>query len=221
MVDIVLPQLDTLSLTSQEVRSMTNWPEAMVEDYLATLRSIVSYAESIISIAEFAQAEADRAAQVNADLLNQTQKRRAQLDKLARDVEQALINYVPIKGLMLQMKGTGAADPNIVNSYNVASLTRTGTGTYQITVTQNTFYGLDMFNFFVPVFSWVIAPSATSALYSVDVQNTGAFTFNISVYAITQGAGTTLARTLYDLQTTDNVAISFVLNTGDGRLPPP
>lgn len=221
MVDIVLPELDTLALTSQEVRAMTGWTDAMVEDYLTLARTLVSYAESIGSVANFAQEEATKAAQVSAEAIAQIQKRRAQLEKLARDIEAALINYVPLKGLMLQMKGAGTANPTIVNSYNLSALNRTGTGTYQITVQQNTFYGLDMFNFFVPVFSWVISPSANTALFSVDVQNTGSFTFNISVYEVTQGAGVALSRTLYDLQTTDTVALAFVLNAGDGRLPPP
>ena len=217
MVDIVLPNIDTLDLTSQEILDMTGWPEPMIEDYLTILQNVAAYTESITSIALFTEQEAKKAAQQNADTLTATQKRRTQLGEL----NAALINYVPLKGLMLQMTGANLLDPTIVNSYNVTSLTRTGVGTYQITVTQNTFYGLDITTFFVPVFSWVIAPSVTSSLYSVEVVNTGAATFDISVYAIIQGAGTTLARSPYDLLGADSVALSFVLNAGDGSLPPP
>lgn len=49
----VVTELDRLGLSAQELKEITNWPDALIEDYLSILRSLIQLAGFIdIDIAE-------------------------------------------------------------------------------------------------------------------------------------------------------------------------
>jgi hypothetical protein len=53
MAELVINRIQGLALSAQDLSAMTNWPDALIEDYLAILRNLIDLAEFIdIDIAE-------------------------------------------------------------------------------------------------------------------------------------------------------------------------
>lgn len=131
-----------------------------------------------------------------------------------------LIDYAPIKGLMLAIEGNGASDPTIITGYNIDAVTRTGVGVYEVTLVQNTFYGIAIGDVSVSAIGYTIAPTVTTELYAVSVVSTGALTFDIEVSEVTQGTGNKLDIAPYDIVSGDSVSAALYMNLGGGELPP-
>ena len=131
-----------------------------------------------------------------------------------------IFTRVPIKGVMLKITGNGALDPTIQNSYNISSVVRVGVGVYRCTLTQSTFYGYSVLDNGAFSTGFSIVPSVTTDSFSVNVTTVSAGVYDINVFAVTQGAGNKLALIAYDFLGTDSIDATFLLNYGDGRLPP-
>lgn len=235
-------KLESLVLSAQEVRALTGWDDVMTEEWLNLIRNFVQLADSVdevqqVDIGTVDQEIADVFGQVakvrgrfsaleqaikqieqliNAYTSSAYGKAKAQINTLRRDTQ----TFSPIKAMTALIKGGGASNPTLTDSYNITSITRTGIGVYQITLTQPTIYGTNIDTFSLPFVHWIIAPAAT-AQYHVELVNTSPNTYNLNVYSVTVGVSPALTRTAYDLQLTDTVDCMLLLNLGGGRLPPP
>lgn len=227
-----------LALNASDVRDLTGWPDAMVEDYIQILSDltqiIAELDQALIDIGDLfnnaanlnsdlqgvrsivAQARAKinrldrRVAAVVATEANQSQQiAEATLAKVRSRLFSAVKDYkdwLPAKGALLTIEGQGAGNPLLTNSYNIASVTRTGVGVYQVTVSQETYFTRNVLSNSVFSISHIIAPLTTS--YDVNVVVTGATTFEIRVY-VRAVVGAVVQRNAFDL-----LAGSFVSVTG-------
>lgn len=66
--------LEGLILSSFEIRELTGWPDAMVEDYLNILRNIIKVADLIDSVEDADQAQFDALKQLMAEANGRTGK---------------------------------------------------------------------------------------------------------------------------------------------------
>jgi len=110
----------------------------------------------------------------------------------------------------------GAGNPLLTNGYNVASVTRTGVGVYQVTVSQETYFTRNVLSNSVFSISNIIAPLTTS--YDVNVLVTGATTFEIRVY-VRAVVGAAVQRNAFDLLAGDFVSVTGLFSINDA-LPP-
>lgn len=128
-----------------------------------------------------------------------------------------VLNYFPLKGCALNITGAAASNPTIDSSYNIASVVRSGVGTYVVTLSQPTIYGIDVAANSALSLTWNIEPIVTSALFKVDASlSSGVIT--IYVYQITI-SGLINVRALVDILSTDKISLSLIMS-GGAALPP-
>lgn len=237
-----------LALNASDVRELTGWKDAMVEDYiqiladltaiiddlnqalldigtlfadydnlnsdLAGVRSIVAQARAKVNridreVAALIQQEADMSQQI-AD---------ATIAKIRSRVFSSVKDYkawLPAKGTLLTIEGQGASNPLLTNDYNVASVTRTAPGIYEVTVSQETYFTRNVLSNSVFTHSNVIDPLTSS--FNVEVVVTGATTFEIRVYEMVV-VGASVQRGAYDLLAGDFVSVTALFSIND-TLPP-
>lgn len=131
-----------------------------------------------------------------------------------------IIQFLPLKGMAIRVTGNDTSNPSIISSYNVDSVTRTGVGVYRLVLTQETFFGIGILANAVSTINYSIEPSLNSDLFSVQIDVVSLTEFDIKVYEVAQGTGNRLDISPYDIQVTDTISGSFLLNINDGRLPP-
>lgn len=124
----------------------------------------------------------------------------------------------PTIGCMARLQGQGAGNPLLTSPYNVLSAVRNAAGVYRVTIKQSTVYGVQVQSGVKSV-SKLIAPVAATDLFDVQVTIVSSTVFDIKVYAIIQGAGTTITRAAYDIIAGDFLDFTILLPAGDGTLP--
>lgn len=140
------------------------------------------------------------------------------LKALVTDLSRLVRNVYPVKGAFIRFQGAGASNPTVVDSYN-CSVSRTGVGTYRITVTQQTAFGKTITDG-VKTVSIRVAPTGTTAVFYAQATVISATVIDIVVYSVTLGASPALARTAYDIVAGDFVDFSVLVSGGNSRLPP-
>jgi hypothetical protein len=237
-----------LALNATDVRDLTGWPDAMVEDYIQILSDLTqiinelnqalvdigelfndsanlnSDLQGVRSIVAQAMAKINRLDRAVADVVdteaNQAQqladatlaKVRSRLFSAVRDYK----DWLPAKSALLTIEGQGAGNPVLTNAYNVASVTRTGVGVYEVTVSQETYFTRNVLSNSVFSISNIIAPLTTS--YDVNVVATGATTFEIRVY-VRAVLGLVVQRNAFDLLAGSFVSVTGLFSINDA-LPP-
>jgi hypothetical protein len=121
----------------------------------------------------------------------------------------------PVKGAMIRFQGAGGANPTTITSYN-CTVVRNAAGVYRVTVTNSSMLSLALQTDGIKSVHSLIAPTANTAFFDVQVTVVSATQFDIKTYEITQGAGTTLARAAYDIIAGDFIDFSILLNAGSG-----
>lgn len=132
-----------------------------------------------------------------------------------------VVQNFPLKGAMVRIVGNGVGNPTISNTYNIASVVRTGVGVYRGTMTQGSFYGVDLLTNGVFTSGFTIVASANTDNFLVNFTTVSPGIFDCKVYEISQGAGIRLTITPYDILATDTISCALLLNVNRGRLPPP
>lgn len=130
------------------------------------------------------------------------------------------INRFPSKAFFAQIEGAGGSDPTVTKDYNSASVVRQGAGIYRATLTQETFEGINLIDNSLPFLSWNIAATGTTDVYQCNISAVSSTQFDINVFEITQGGGSDLVATAYDIIAGDLVNIGLFLNVNRG-LPRP
>lgn len=237
-----------LSLSATEVKELTGWPDAMVEDYIQILEDLTDIINDLNNnTSNITQLFTDYA-NINSDLsgvrtlaakvraknnalskeikgfssqianLKQQQasselaKVRARLVQSVRDYK----SWLPAKTVLLRIEGAGAGNPTVTNDYNVASVTRTGAGIYEVTVSQPTYFTVNALANSVFAHSSIIDPLTSS--YQVETVVTGTSTFEIRVYELTV-SGAAVQRGAYDILAGDFVDVQALFSIND-NLPP-
>ena len=128
----------------------------------------------------------------------------------------------PVKAIHFAFPGAsvnGAITPDY--EFNVATLTRSAVGVYDGTVSQTTFYGVDIMakaNAFV---SYSFTPTVTTEAFHIDFTDNGSGSFTIEIYEWVQGAGNKIDLVPYDPVTAGDLVYCTVLtDIGNGELPP-
>ena len=237
-----------LALNANDVRDLTGWPDAMVEDYIQILSDLTQIInelnQALIDIGDLF----NNSANLNSDLAGVRSivaQARAKVNRIDREVIGMLAtqsdmvqqladatlakvrsrlvsavrdykDWLPAKGVLLTIEGQGAGNPLTSNTYNVASVTRTGVGVYEVTVSQETYFTRNVLSNSVLTHSNVIAPLTTS--YDVNVVVTSATTFEIRVY-VRAVAGLVVQRLPFDLLAGSFVSITGLFSINDA-LPP-
>ena len=142
------------------------------------------------------------------------------LKSMIRNLRADVIDFVPVKAMLIKFEGQGASNPTIITEYNILTLTRSGVGVYAGTVDQGTILGQSIFTASVFSSGFVIAPSVGSDFFTLNFVSTGALTFDISVLEVVQGSGNKLDFNPYDILAGDTVSATLLLNLGDGSLLP-
>lgn len=127
-------------------------------------------------------------------------------------------NIYPVKAAMVQFTGNGAANPTTVHSYG-CTVVRNAAGVYRVTMASNKYLGSTIVVKSCIALHWSIAPIAATSLFAAEARAVAPTLFDIRVYSITQGAGTDLVRTAYDIVVGDVIDFSVLLNAGTGLLP--
>ena len=155
----------------------------------------------------------------NGQISDLQQQAGIELGKIKSRLYQSTKDYkawLPSKAALLTIEGNGAVNPTLTNSYNIASVTRTGAGVYQATLTQSTYFTQNILNQSVFELSKIIGPLAQS--YDVDVVVTSATTFEIRVYRFSVVL-TAVQRAAYDLLAGDFVSVQGLYSI-NSSLPP-
>ena len=237
-----------LALSATEVRELTGWPDAMVEDYIQILSDLTqiindlnqtlidvdelfndaanlnSDLQGVRSIVAQTRAKINRidrevAAVVATEADMSQQQAEATLAKVRSRVFSAVKDYkawLPAKGVLLTIEGQGAGNPLLTNPYNVASVTRTGVGVYQVTLSQETYFTRNVLTNSIITTSSIIAPLTTS--YDMRTVITSATTFDIMVFQLAV-VGALVARTPFDLLAGDFLSVNGAFSIND-TLPP-
>ena len=126
---------------------------------------------------------------------------------------------LPTKAFHVEFSGRGTdGAATLAHSFNIASITRSGAGTYNGIISQETFHGVGVLtgaNIFV---NSIIAASVNSPLFDVDAWVTGATTFTVRVYEVTVSGPP--VRTLYDPTGSDFISLTGLTDLSGGILPP-
>ena len=130
-----------------------------------------------------------------------------------------LINAVWWKGGSLSFEGAGLSDPITSAEYNIDSVTRSGIGVYDIMLTQETFYGIDVVDFGIPTLTFDINTDANTELHAVKFAAIAGGA-RVTVLAVVQGTGNRLDFDPYDIEAGDHIHMSLMVNAGVGGLPP-
>lgn len=128
-----------------------------------------------------------------------------------------VLNYFPLKGCVVNFTGNALLDPTINSSYNIAGIVRSGVGTYTVSLTRTTFYGVDITSNSSIACTWNIVPIVSTDAFKIDA-SVAAGIVTLTVYSLTV-SGTRNVRTLVDLQNTDKVSLSLIMS-GGVALPP-
>lgn len=216
-----------LVLSAQELRSLTNWPESMIEDYLAIveqLREVTVEANdneegntdrfqaNTALIAELQSAVAQLRAKVNGALSqgSDTDLSGHREAAINRGRERDLRSFYPAKGAAVKLEGQGGSDPTIISRYNIASVTRTGTGVYEVTLTQNECQGVDIVSEGFLVDSSRIA----SATCIVDTVPTAPNQYIVTVYELGV-SGASVTKTPVDIAIGDYIDLVLLISIND------
>jgi hypothetical protein len=127
-----------------------------------------------------------------------------------------------VKSAAFLASGTGASSPSVTRQFNVDNISRTGTGTYLVTLQDKDFLGADILTNAVPVFS--VRPGDTvgaeagprAKIAALQTISYGAGTFTFRVYGLRTAAATTgagIVSVLEDLEVGDTIAC-IVIPTG-------
>jgi len=142
-------------------------------------------------------------------------KIKAMVTELRNDI----LNYMPIKGVMLKIGGNGiAANPSIIVAYNIASVVRTGIGVYRITLNQSTALGTSILSNGVSSIDFIIAPTVTSELYSAEIVNISTLIFDLITKEGVVGGGNKLEFNPYDIIPGDTVSIMSLISFGNKQI---
>lgn len=143
----------------------------------------------------------------------------AELAKIRARLTQSVRDYkawLPAKGVLLRIEGAGASNPVVTNDYNVASVTRTAPGVYEVTVSQADYFTQNMLSNSVFAHSKIIDPLTSS--FDVETVVTGADTFEIRVYEMVV-VGASVQRGAYDLLAGDFIDCQALYSI-NSTLPP-
>ncbi|UKH48603.1 hypothetical protein [Vibrio phage vB_ValP_FGH] len=137
------------------------------------------------------------------------------------DVE-LYLELTPVKAVHFAFEGRNTNGPaTMPYSFNVATLERTGVGVYEGTVSQQTFYGVNIFDTANPFISYSFTNTITTEAFHVDFTATGSGGFTIEVYEWVQGTGSKIELVPYDpVQAGDLVFCTVLSDLGNGQLPP-
>ncbi|MCH9645664.1 MAG: hypothetical protein K0U08_03365 [Proteobacteria bacterium] len=235
--------LSTLDLSSEEVKAMTNWPDEMVEDYLTIIRNLTDVAqiidenaitlfdrlknlEQVTSLQKRLVRSAMALANKNKTDLTSTKQELAVPDrtskrnsKLINKTSEMIGQSLPMSGLLLNFEGVSLTNPTVKKGYNVDAAVRQGVGVYRVTMTQSSFYGVDIFlNSTICVYDG-ITPSANTSLFKVKVESVSTGVFDVKTYEVIKGGGTGVTLTPYEIDVGDIINVSFLFNNGE-ELPP-
>lgn len=138
----------------------------------------------------------------------------------ARLTTTAWINWGYIKCARVLAEGAGAQSPTIQAQYNVASIVRQAAGVFRITLTQNSFWGVQISEANAMLIPSVKLPSTPNAqvqyLYFVSPG-----VYDLFIYELNpSGAGGALQPVTYDPQVGDTIEVLGWMDAGDGTLPP-
>lgn len=127
-------------------------------------------------------------------------------------------DYTAIKGFVLEF--TVDASNNVVMSldYNIDTGTDLSTGIYQFTLDQSTFFGSDVLDNCVFATEHIIAGTASSDLYDLEIHRVSATTFQVKVYEFTV-SGSKPSKALTDIQEDDIIQVVGVFNKPGSALP--
>lgn len=128
--------------------------------------------------------------------------------------QQESANLYPILGFSLRMAGNGTANPTIINSHNITSVSRFGVGIYQVLINQETILGLSVIDGYL-FDQFNINTTAADTNYQLQIARISPNIIGIQTYQIT-GASSAA----YDLTTGDTLDIGSLLYNGL-KLPPP
>lgn len=239
-----------LALSANEIKELNpQWSDAMVEDYLEILNDLFVLAEGIdtgdsnLTDVENTLSEVSSITGKNRALINKSQLQIANNSTLISDGQQEnegrngllskvkavaynnlfkIYNWIPLKGVFVVLNGNGASAPVLVNSYNVdaATVTRAGVGQYDFTIEKNTFFGQVILNSGAASYDWLIAPSANTDVFKVQIAPISLTTLRVFVYEVTTAlVGNGLVQTPYDFQNGDRIDIQILFNY-KSALPP-
>ena len=135
----------------------------------------------------------------------------------------AYLQLTPIKVAHLAFTGRSTNGPATIEyQFNIATLNRTAVGVYEGTLTQNTFYGVDVLDTANPFTDYSLTPNLTTEAFHVDIEITGTGSFTISVFEWVQGAGNKIELVPYDPITAgDLIFVTALADASGGELPPP
>ena len=134
-----------------------------------------------------------------------------------------VVTAVPWKAVMAYIQGVnpGTVNPTYTNSYNVASIVRTGVGLYRVTLQFPVVQGITVLPLVYPLYTLQVAP----ANYPLDTKlflmqfipvdaNLGIF--DVQIIAATEGANGKITLVNYDLKTGDALWLQAYFNLGGG-----
>lgn len=114
----------------------------------------------------------------------------------------------------------GAATILDSDNYNISTMERVSAGVYEGVIAQQTAYGVNLFDDAMPVVTHNINPSATTEAFEVLFSPVDDVTFQLSVFELVQGAGTSVDLVLYDPDETGDTITLAIQTTLTDVLPP-
>lgn len=144
------------------------------------------------------------------------------LKSIINKLRNEVIQFLPLKGLMIRVEGNGLGNPIIQLEYNVSSVARTGVGVYRLTISQETFYGIPVIPNSVATLTYDIAPNVNTDAYYVALNVISTTVIDVQVFEAAQGAGNKIQYNPYDILAGDTISGSLLFNSGirEQRLPP-
>lgn len=125
-----------------------------------------------------------------------------------------------INGGLCVFSGNGASDPTVTTNRNIQSVTRQSAGVYRIVLSQPTMYGVGLLTDSAVLVSINVAAGANTDFYTHVADVVDSSTVDIKILEVTQGAGTRLAATPYDLVDSSDVVSVSLQVSGSDTLPP-
>lgn len=238
--------LSSLALSAFELKELNNWSDVMVEDYLTIIRNLSELASIIDTNAVEIIQRLDKIEQLNpstkrlalkslsliaesnykfndhkddvSQIIPKLTRGISRVESKVNNVTSQVLNYTSQKGLMLVATGIDLANPVVLDSYNVDSVLRNDLGVYRVTMKQDHMFNKNVFVASVHNVTYNIQQNATTDVFSVKLTYVTDGVFDIEVFEVTQGVGSGLTLTSYDLKNTDRISISLELTVG-GYLP--
>lgn len=136
-----------------------------------------------------------------------------------------VLRYQSLSAWVWNIEGQGASNPFLREpNYNITAVTRHAQGLYRFTITQTTFFGIDITTRVFPSTpGYDIKSSVISDAFLLRYRfGQGlANQFDIEVFALTLGQGNKFEAIPYDIVAGDIVSSHAVVYMGDSTLPPP